>query len=219
MALTPDLTATQEAVKLLDGAGTSVTSQTSGAQRALDVGINVAGVQIDPRTAPTLTKGTQGATGYMVQELKDSGRTNIIMYAQGVASGATGVETAITLTKSAGTGATSAAASFVVTSGKIFRITSLTFAARGHATATIQSTTFSLRMNTAGAVVTTSTPILLQARCATPATASAWDRFVVPISDGYEITGNGTLQVGVTAAATFVTNAPTWDVIITGFEY
>ena len=41
--------------KLADGAGNSVTSQTSGAQRALDVGINVAGVQVDPRATRALT--------------------------------------------------------------------------------------------------------------------------------------------------------------------
>lgn len=42
-------------IKLDDGAGNVVTSQTNGAQRALDVGINVAGVQIDPRSIRALT--------------------------------------------------------------------------------------------------------------------------------------------------------------------
>lgn len=42
-------------VKLDDGAGNLITSQASGAQRALDVGINVAGVQIDPRQIRALT--------------------------------------------------------------------------------------------------------------------------------------------------------------------
>lgn len=41
--------------KLDDGAGNAVTSQVSGAQRALDVGIDVAGVQIDPRQIRALT--------------------------------------------------------------------------------------------------------------------------------------------------------------------
>lgn len=43
--------------KLNDGAGNSVTSQASGGQQALDVGINVAGVQVDPRQIRTLTSG------------------------------------------------------------------------------------------------------------------------------------------------------------------
>lgn len=41
--------------KLFDGAGSAITSQANGAQQALDVGINVAGVQIDPRQIRALT--------------------------------------------------------------------------------------------------------------------------------------------------------------------
>lgn len=41
--------------KLLDGAGTAVTSQASGGQQALDVGINVGGTQVDPRDVRALT--------------------------------------------------------------------------------------------------------------------------------------------------------------------
>lgn len=42
-------------VKLDDAAGNGITSQVNGAQQALDVGINVAGVQIDPRSIRALT--------------------------------------------------------------------------------------------------------------------------------------------------------------------
>jgi len=150
----------------------------------------------------------------------NTGATYLRFYAVAAAAGTTTTEKAITLTESSGTSATSTGASFVVTSGKKFRITSIVLATRGHATATIQSTTFNLRINTAGAVTTSSTPVLLSARCATPATASAWDRLVVPLPDsGLEIPGDGTLQFGITAAATFTTNAPTWDVVILGYEY
>lgn len=172
-----------------------------------------------PVTQATLTKGTQGATGVTTQDLKDSGRTHIIFSATAVAAGATTTETAITLVKSSGTSATSSAASFVITSGKRFRITAISFATRGNATATIQTTTFNFRINTGGSVTTSSTPILLSARSATPATASAWDRVMLTIPDGFEILGDGTLQFGITAAATYVTNAPTWDVNIIGYEY
>jgi len=41
--------------KLYDGSGTAITSQINGAQRALDVGIDVGGVQIDPRQIRALT--------------------------------------------------------------------------------------------------------------------------------------------------------------------
>jgi hypothetical protein len=41
--------------RLHDGSGNPITSQLNGTQRALDVGINVAGVQIDPRDIRALT--------------------------------------------------------------------------------------------------------------------------------------------------------------------
>lgn len=152
--------------------------------------------------------------------IADTDRTDLRFYAVAAAAGATTTETAITLTKSAGTAVTSTGASFVVTSGKRFKITHLSVATRGNATATIQSTTFNLRLNSAGAVTTTSTPVILSARSATPATASAWDRYVLTLpADGIEILGDGTLQFGLTAAATFTTNAPTWDVLLVGYEY
>lgn len=180
--------------------------------------------------ASTWTSGT-GAVGISFQSMpyepsptvgiggSYAARTPVHFFAVAAASGATGVETAITLTKSPGAGsATSTGTSFVVTSGKRFRITGFSVATRGNATATVQTTTFNLRVNTGGAV-TTSSNIWLAARSATPATASAWDRFTVPIDEGIEVVGDGTLQIGITAAATFTTNAPTWDVTIVGFEY
>jgi len=49
--------------KLQDGAGNAITSQVSGAQRALDVGIDVAGVQVDPRTRTwNLSSGTDSVS-------------------------------------------------------------------------------------------------------------------------------------------------------------
>lgn len=51
-------------LRLQDGSGNLITSQASGAsQRALDIGIDVAGVQVDPRTRTwTLGAGTDGIT-------------------------------------------------------------------------------------------------------------------------------------------------------------
>ena len=153
-------------------------------------------------------------------QVANTSRTDLRFYAVAAASGATTVETAITLTRSSGTSATTTGTSFVVGSGKRFKIVHLSVATRGNATATVQTTTFSLRINPAGAVTTTSTPIIFQARSATPATASAWDRYVATLpDDGLEIPGDGTLQFGITANATFVTNAPTWDVSLIGYEY
>lgn len=167
----------------------------------------------------TAVKGSQTSRAVGTQDLKDAGRTAIIFSAVAAAAGLTTVETAISLTKSAGTAATSSANSFVITSGKTFRITAISVATRANAVATAQATTFNLRLNTAGAVTTSSTPILLSLRSATAATASAWDRVQLAVPDGFEIAGNGTIQIGITAAAAFVANAPTWDVTIIGYEY
>lgn len=149
-----------------------------------------------------------------------SGYTYINYYAIGVGAAATGTEALITLTRASGTAAATTGTSFVITSGKRFRITSITFASRGHATATAQVTTFTLRINTAGAIATGSAA-RISAITATPATALALDRFTVSLPDGgYDVAlGDGTLQWGITANAVFVTNAPTWNVTITGFEY
>jgi len=152
--------------------------------------------------------------------VRNDARTFIQLYAVSVASGATNTETAITLT-SAGTtgGASSSAASFTVTAGKRFRITSIAFATRGNSTATAQLTTFTLRVNSAGAVTTTSNP-LIAATTATPAVALDWDRVSFNFGDeGPEIVGDGTLQFGLTARSTFTTNAPTWYATITGYEF
>lgn len=63
-------------VKLEDGAGTALTSQANGGQRALDVGVNVAGVQIDPRSIRALTSSDvvtvdQGTTPWVGKDQSD----------------------------------------------------------------------------------------------------------------------------------------------------
>src|SRR5205823_7866193 len=75
----------------------------------------------------------------------------ITYYATKAAAGATGVETAITLTRSRELQATGTGVSFVVgTMKKRWRITSVTIGTTGNATGTVQDTTFSLRINASG---------------------------------------------------------------------
>lgn len=152
--------------------------------------------------------------------LRDITKTPIQLWANGAAAGATGTETLISLTRSGAAGqATTTGTTFAPSSGKRFRITSITFASRGNATATAQVTTFTLRVNTGGAAAVGSAA-MISGRTATPATALAYDRLSLPLEDaGLEIAGDGTLNFGISANAVFVTNAPTWDVLITGYEY
>jgi hypothetical protein len=151
--------------------------------------------------------------------LYETGRTAVAFYGNALAVGATTVEAALTLTRSAGTAATSSAASFVATNGKRLRLTELVFSQVGNAVATAAESQLRLRLNTAGAVITTTTPVLLSTRIATPAVASSYQNIVVPIPLGFEITGNGTIQFGFTVNSTYVTNAPTVDVMVIGYEY
>lgn len=63
-------------VKLTDGSGTAITSQVNGAQQALDVGINVAGVQVDPRAIRALTSSDvvtvdQGTSPWVTKDQSD----------------------------------------------------------------------------------------------------------------------------------------------------
>jgi hypothetical protein len=150
----------------------------------------------------------------------NTARTYLTFFANAAAAGTTGTETAIAISRATmdGTAAGTAANSQTPTSGKRFRITTVTFGSRGNATSSAQTTNFSIRVNSAGAVTTTSS-VALSAGTATPASVSAWDRWFIDFgSDGPEIVGNGTLQWGVTANSTY-TNAPTWYVTITGYEY
>lgn len=62
--------------RIADATGAVVTSQTNGAQRALDVGINVAGVQIDPRqiralTAADVVTAQQGTSPWITKDQSD----------------------------------------------------------------------------------------------------------------------------------------------------
>jgi len=207
-----------------DGTVQNGTATVAGDEITTDNGVTVSArqaqrIKVDSRGVDGAFTDTSPSNPWPTFERNDA-RTFIRLWATGAATGATGVETALTLTRSASAGgATTTGSSFTVASGKRFRITSLTFASRGHSTATAQATTFSLRVNAAGAT-TTSSNAALQLRTATPATALAWDRVqLVPADDGDEMVGDGTLTFGVTANSVFATNAPTLDVFITGYEF
>lgn len=69
--------------RLADAAGNAVTTQSNGGQRALDVGINVLGVQVDPRAIRALTSAdvvtVQQGTSPWVQNLSQVGGSAIAL--------------------------------------------------------------------------------------------------------------------------------------------
>ena len=131
---------------------------------------------------------------------------------------ASSTEDLITFNFAQGTAAPTSGTSFVIPNGQTLRITSLIIEARGSSTATAQTSVFALRVNTAGAITTGST-LMYRARVATPATANAVDRITITFPHGLDIVGNGTVQFGMTAQSTYVTNAPTWFVHANGFLF
>lgn len=70
-ALSPNAASFKTSSSTNDGTGNAITSQVSGSQRALDIGIDVAGVQVDPRQIRTLTS----ADTVSVQALSVGGLT------------------------------------------------------------------------------------------------------------------------------------------------
>jgi hypothetical protein len=144
---------------------------------------------------------------------------NFLFSGAGLAAAATTVEQLLTLALFNGnTGLVTSGNSFTIPAGKIFRISNIILGSRGNVTATAQVTTFSLRVNPAGAVVVGSTPIF-SFRTMTPPTSDALDRATIIGADDIEIIGNGTLQIGLTANSVYVTNPPTLDALIAGFLY
>lgn len=182
-----------------------------------------AGLKVQPVDSSsadlTSANGTQTSRALGVQQLHDAGRTHNRFYWMQSTVGTSGTETLMSMQSSIGTAAIAKGTSRTITSGKKYRINSVTFGIRGSGAASAASSVLSLRLNTAGACTATSTPIVLQTRVAMPAIASSYDRVVLPFSEGYEIAGDGTLQFCLSTNSQYTTNTPTLDFIVDGYEY
>jgi len=168
-------------------------------------------------TPPTLTKGTQGATGFSTQDLKDAGRVLIKWTAE--FSPAAVAEALLTITESRDGAATSTFTSKVVTNGKRLRITSIGFSVENTLGASLQRAYLRMRFNTAGAVTTASpqqTVTAVQA-AGTVKSITAIER---SYPDGIEFLGDGTKQIGFTLAAPdWVSVTSTLKVYVSIFAY
>jgi hypothetical protein len=166
-------------------------------------------------TGPTLTKATQGATGFSVQKLNDAGRA--IVNAATAIAGVTAVttEALLALNVSRDGAATASATTIAVTSGKRLRIIGVTASIISTAAAVI-SARISLRLNPSGAAAATS-PILvtLSLTQQAAALAQAGDTCVIMFPEAIEI--SGTMQVGLSQVASVVTGT-IWASLI-AYEY
>jgi hypothetical protein len=172
-------------------------------------------------TPIALTKGTQGATGFSTQNLKDGGRniTNYFMAAQ-VAS--TTTETLQLLTGyKGGVAVTATTTPAVVTTGKTYRIQRITMTSI--AATTIGAIQVQLRANLAGVVAITSPVVDSWILGGTTSTLVAGDSEAVEIEipDGMEFpagTGIGITVLGLSATGT-ATATNFAKVSVAGYEY
>jgi len=225
-------------VHLQDGAGNSITSTTghldvniastaviqpvsatalplpAGASTSANQTTELASLASVVTNTTTTAKGTQGAAGLPTQDLKDSGRSKVILTLTKATSITT--EALVTLTQKKGDAVTSTGTSYTVTAGKTLRLQAMLLSAT-LTVAGITAVAVRLREGASGggAVSATSdiiTEIEVSANIATIG-VSTQQELVFP--DGLELVGGQ--QIGVSELATTVDAAVT--VCIVGYEY
>jgi hypothetical protein len=163
-------------------------------------------------TAPTLTKGTQGANGWSTQDLKDSGRV-IKTYVATATAGVTS-EGLLTLTPYADLAAGSTGTSFAVTAGKRLRLQSIVVTWRNN-TAAAGGVTIRFRTNSNGTAIVSS-PVQFAVNATTSlATIGSGATNTLIFPDGFEL--SGTMQFALTQIA--VGAVVGLDVSCIGYEY
>ena len=174
-------------------------------------------------TPIAVTKGTQGATGFTVQDLKDAGRnqTNYFMASQ-VLSTATEALQSLTGYKS-GAAVVATTTPAVVTTGKTYRIQRIALTYVGVATS--GAVQVNIRANTGGVVAITSplvdSFIIGEQQSATASVAGAATTVQLDIPDGMEFaagTGIGVTVLGLSSTGTAAATGYA-KVSIGGYEY
>lgn len=172
-------------------------------------------------TPPTLTKGTQGATGFSTQDLKDSGRnqTNYFHAAPIITTTGEVMQSLTGYKSGAAVGATVTPA--VVTAGKTYRITRVTI--NYTAATVIGGALIRLRANLSGTGVVTS-PLVETWQIGVPAifTAGAMNTVVMDYPEGLEFAAGTGIAVGVIGAGAVPTTGTVTGYVqisIEGYEY
>lgn len=163
-------------------------------------------------TPPTLTKSTQGTTGFSTQDLKDAGRVVKIFQVSAVAGVTT--EAMVTLTPLSDFTAGSTGTSFTVTSGKRLRLQTLVATVRA-TTTTAVGAVVRLRISASGAVTTGTVVAASVGIYESVAVANNSFSNWVPLPDGLEL--SGTMQLGISQLAS--ATSASLDIQLIGFEY
>jgi hypothetical protein len=182
---------------------------------ALPAGTNNIG-DVDIASVPTLTKGTQGATGLTTQDLKDAGRQQVLLFWDYVnaISGTTALLNFTTGTRNAAN--LSAANNLQVSAGKTLRIQAVIVTV-----AATSATRFSLRAQIRqAATVANTSPVIWEAKLTieaigTLAADTPGHPKEFPIPDGLEVAAGQ--QITFTIAATAAQGKAAISII--GYEY
>lgn len=169
------------------------------------------------QTTP-VAKGTQGTTAEPTQDLKDSGRSKVILSSVKVTSITT--EALLTLTQKKGDATVTTGTSYTVTAGKTLRIQSISMYAEMTTAATAAWVSCRLREGAAsGGAVSATSDIVDIVESSTIAVTDVIGMGVPPaivnFPDGLEIAGGQTL--GISELALNVDLSVT--IVVIGFEY
>jgi hypothetical protein len=165
-------------------------------------------------------KAVQGSFGAVTQDFKDTGRSSA-MITLSVASTQT-AELLVTITKSLALAATTTCSSCSITTGKRFRIQTITASARNSTGTVTGNVTLKIRAAVGGATSTAS-PLQWSSTVNIPASAVSVLFPDAHIPDGFEIDSNGATNTwGITITDPhWVTGAQvtTFDLSLIGYEY
>ena len=164
-------------------------------------------------TPPTLTKGTQGSTGYSVQSLKDAGRTAVSL--SFTTTTPTTADTVVTtlIKNSAGTAA-AGAKSITAAASKTFRVTAVTAQIRT-TTAALPWSVVTLRMSSTTTCTASSSVVAYLTMGGTAAAIGNVGQIAHQFPDGFELSSGGSFCISVQGNVN--TNVLTFSA--QGFEY
>jgi hypothetical protein len=163
-------------------------------------------------------KGTQGAQGLAVQELKDAGRTQVTLYVDSI-SGIT-TEALATLNITKGNVAQATATSYTVTAGKTLRMQQFCIMGLPPTNASVATRS---RVRVAASGITVASPILINAVCAGSTNqAFAAEPEFLTFPDGIEVAGGNQVAISHISSATMAGSTTTGAGVsfcLIGYEY
>jgi hypothetical protein len=178
----------------------------------------ISGGTVVPVVGPTLTKGTQGATGFSTQDLKDSGRTQVTLYVDSISGITTEALATLNITKGAVAQAT--ATSYTVTAGKTLRLQS--FSLSGNPPNNTQFVVRA-RVRTAASAIAVTSPIIIHLVSPGATNVSfTGEPACIGVADGLEIAGGTQIAISHVSSSAVVGSTTTGAGVsfcLIGYEY